>query len=179
MLPQPSLRKSDDWLYLGKGARIIHFEVNTDIPNQENTIVLHHNTGYIVLNQQSFHISAATILGTSLAQYENGELEFTETSVLKGRSDTNKKEKKKLDYLAALKASLDKSIHHGFGELVQELLSKGLHQSVPESLTEQKKYGLTRTCDFGGSWQALERVEWYSRGTNKRTICQLRVVLKS
>ncbi len=175
--PQGFPDTKNDWLYVGEGVRVIHFEVNSDVPSDKNIFNLNHQSGYIVLDEERFSVSVASMLGTSLALYENGALERTENSVLSNPPDAKKKVSVKLDYLTALTASLDKSVNQGFGDLIRDLLAKDPRQTAPESVVEAKPFGLTRTCEFIGSWRALKRVTWYSSGTGLRTVCEFRTVL--
>lgn len=177
-LPQQNLPDvKNDWLYIGKGVRVIHFEVNSDVPSNKDIFNLNHKSGYLVLDEERFSVSVASMLGTSLALYKNGALERTEDSVLSNASDAKKKVSVKLDYLTALTTSLNDSVDQRFGELVRDLLSKDSRQPAPISLVDHKPFGLTRICEFNGSWWALKRVEWFSSGTGVRTVCKFKVVL--
>jgi len=178
ILPQQGLPDAKkDWLYIGKEVRVIQFEVNSDVPSDKSIFTLNHASGYIVLKEREFWISVASMMGTSLARYENGALERTQDPAFEGAILPKKKESVKLDYLPALTASLNESVDQGFGELLRDILAKDSRQSAPKSVVEEKPHGVARTCDFIGSWRALKRVTWYSRGTLVRTVCEFKLVL--
>ena len=174
--PTSVVPKSEkDWVYIGKGVRLVSFEVNADATGQKDIFIPDHTSGFILLDEHSFSVSVASAFNAVWMQYENGTLETTEA----GTSKKNKKAA--MDYQPALLESLDEGVDQRISGVVKDILSKRTEE-VPTATEEVDTHDQRRICEFDGSWRALKRTTflWADpkvRGSYVRVVCDFKVLL--
>jgi hypothetical protein len=174
--PTSVVPKSEkDWVYIGKGVRLVSYEVNADATGRNDIFIPLHTSGFILLDEHSFSVSAASVFNTVWMQYENGTLETTEAG------SSQKKQKAAMDYQPALLESLDECVDDRIGGVVKDILSKRTDE-MPTATEEVDTHQQRRICEFEGSWRALKRATflWADpkvRGSYVRVVCDFKVLL--
>lgn len=171
-----AVTKSDkDWVYIGKGVRLVSFEVKADTTGRKDVFIPYHTSGFILLDEHSFSVSVASALSTVWMQYENGTLEET------GAGSSQRKQKATMDYQSALLESLDECVDDRISGVVKDILSKRANET-PSATEESVTHDQIRVCKFDGSWRALKRATflWADpqvQGSYDRVVCDFKVLL--
>jgi hypothetical protein len=177
--PGMSLGSDDEWVYIGRSVRLISFVMDTDFPGEKKFWSPGHRSGFILLDEQSFTLSSASPFDSYYFRYEKGVLARTKISDL-GISDTETKTSRvKMDYRAALLASLDECVMQGLGSVVKEILTENSDKAPSRSVEMTR---LHATAEFGGSWRALTRVTWLlpspdGGDSTTRVVCKFSMLL--
>jgi hypothetical protein len=151
-VPSVTANSETDWVYIGKGPRLVSFESNSDEPRHNDIFIPNHTSGFLLLDQDSFSLSVASGFGTTWIQYQNGDLETTETGFLP------KTQRRAMDYQSALFESLDKCVDQRISGVVKEILAKRPNEAPSTKEEIYTATGEKRICEFDGSWRALKRV---------------------
>jgi len=174
--PRHASAQDEDWVYVGKGVRLVSFQVDTDEPGADDIFNPGQNSGFIVLGEDNFTITSATPFGCKVMEYSRGSLR----RLLAGSARPEGEEA--MPYRSAMTDSLDQGVCQGLGDVVEGLLAKKGSSAPPTSTLEKRDLGGSVRLDFGKSWRALKRVTWLSpnlkrKGLSHRTVCVFKVIL--
>lgn len=169
------------WLYCGGKSRLISFAVKIDKAESPGLFNPVQKSGYILLREDGFSITSASIIGTSTFSFEGGKLRIKSVDLIRSGDDVVVAERS-TTYKEALIASFAEGISQSLSVAAQKVLELKNGGAPPKKILEDFDKGVMSRAEFGSDWTALKVLSWslpaLGKGPGARIKCEFEDVNK-